>query len=35
MTFYPDSGYDRNRLPEADNYFGDKIILPTDNNIRD
>lgn len=35
MTFYPDSGYDRNRLPEADNYFGDKIILPTDKNLRD
>lgn len=27
MTFFPASGFDRNRLPEADYYFGDKIIL--------
>lgn len=27
-TFYPASGYDYNRLPEADLYFGRKIGLP-------
>lgn len=26
-TFFPASGYDQNRLPEADMYFGDKIKL--------
>ena len=28
ITLYPASGYDSNRLPEADLYFGKKIILP-------
>lgn len=28
MTFYPDSGFDKNRLPEADLYFGSLIKLP-------
>lgn len=28
ITFFPASGFDRNRLPEADLYFGEKIILP-------
>ena len=28
ITFYPASGYDRNRLPEADAYFGSKIQMP-------
>ena len=27
-TFFPASGYDRNRLPESDLYFGKKIKLP-------
>ena len=27
-TFFPASGYDRNRLPESDLYFGSKIHLP-------
>ncbi len=26
-TFYPDSGFDKNLLPETDLYFGDKINL--------
>lgn len=29
VTFFPASGYDRNRLPEADAYFGSKIHLPS------
>lgn len=29
ITFFPDSGFDKNRLPEADLYFGEKIVLPT------
>ena len=29
ITLYPDSGFDKNRLPEADVYFGDKIVLPS------
>lgn len=28
ITFFPSSGFDVNRLPEADLYFGEKIILP-------
>ena len=28
-TFFPASGYDYNRLPEADLYFGSKIKLPS------
>jgi hypothetical protein len=28
LTFFPASGFDANRLPEADLYFGDKIKLP-------
>jgi len=28
ITLYPASGYDSNRLPEADLYFGQKIKLP-------
>lgn len=28
-TFFPASGYDYNRLPESDLYFGDKIKLPS------
>lgn len=28
ITFFPDSGFDKNRLPEADLYFGKKIVLP-------
>lgn len=27
LTFYPDSGFDSNRLPEMDRYFGDLIKL--------
>lgn len=27
-TFFPASGYDYNRLPESDLYFGNKILLP-------
>ncbi len=27
ITFYPASGFDRNLLPEAEKYFGDKIKL--------
>lgn len=27
-TFYPDSGFDPNILPETEIYFGDKIKLP-------
>lgn len=27
-TFFPASGYDYNRLPESDLFFGNKIILP-------
>ncbi|MEE0907827.1 MAG: ATP-grasp fold amidoligase family protein [Muribaculaceae bacterium] len=27
-TFFPASGYDYNRLPESDIYFGNKIVLP-------
>lgn len=27
MTFYPDSGFDKNILPEYDNYYGDLIDL--------
>lgn len=27
-TFFPDSGFDPNILPETEEYFGDKIILP-------
>ena len=27
ITFFPDSGFDANILPEADNYFGEKIEL--------
>ena len=29
ITFFPDSGFDCNRLPEADLYFGEKIKLPS------
>lgn len=29
ITLFPYSGFDYNRLPEADLYFGEKIILPT------
>ena len=28
-TFFPASGYDYNRLPESDLYFGNKIVLPS------
>lgn len=28
ITFFPASGFDKNRLPEADLYFGEKIKLP-------
>lgn len=28
ITFFPASGFDKNRLPESDLYFGKKIILP-------
>lgn len=28
ITFFPDSGFDKNRLPESDLYFGEKIKLP-------
>lgn len=28
ITFFPDSGFDPNRLPESDLYFGEKIKLP-------
>ena len=28
ITFFPDSGFDHNRLPESDLYFGEKIKLP-------
>lgn len=28
MTFFPDSGFDPNILPETEKYFGNKIILP-------
>lgn len=28
-TFFPASGYDANRLPEADLFFGSKIVLPS------
>ena len=27
MTFYPDSGFDANLLPETDDYFGNLIDL--------
>ena len=27
ITFFPDSGFDPNRLPETDIYFGDKTII--------
>ena len=27
LTFFPDSGFDANRLPEIDRYFGDLIKL--------
>lgn len=27
ITFYPDSGFDPNRLPETDKYFGDLTVL--------
>lgn len=27
MTFFPDSGFDSNRLPETDQYFGDLINI--------
>ena len=27
MTFFPDSGFDPNRLPETDNYFGNLIKI--------
>ena len=33
ITFFPDSGFDVNRLPEADLYFGEKIVLPKDQNL--
>ena len=28
ITLFPASGFDPNRLPEADLYFGEKIVLP-------
>lgn len=28
ITLFPASGFDYNRLPEADLYFGEKIVLP-------
>lgn len=28
ITFFPASGFDKNRLPESDLYFGNKIVLP-------
>ena len=28
ITFYPDSGFDPNLLPETDSYFGSLIHLP-------
>ncbi len=28
LTFFPDSGFDRNLLPETDDYFGAALILP-------
>ena len=28
ITLYPDSGFDNNRLPESDLYFGNMIKLP-------
>ena len=27
MTFYPDSGFDKNLLPETDEYFGKKLLI--------
>ena len=30
LTFYPDSGFDANRLPETDLYFGSLVKLPID-----
>jgi hypothetical protein len=33
ITLFPDSGFDRNRLPEADLYFGEKIELPAKKTI--
>lgn len=29
MTFFPDSGFDKNILPETDRYFGDLLKIPT------
>ena len=29
ITLFPSSGFDTNRLPESDLYFGEKIILPS------
>ena len=31
ITLFPASGFDSNRLPEADLYFGEKIVLPNKN----
>lgn len=31
ITFYPDSGFDANLLPETDEYFGSLITLPDKN----
>lgn len=28
MTFYPDSGFDSNLLPESDAYWGEMLVLP-------
>ena len=32
LTFFPDSGWDPNRLPEIDLYFGDLVDLERVNN---
>ena len=32
LTFFPDSGFDKNLLKETEEYFGNKIILPAINN---
>ncbi len=35
FTFYPSSGMDKNRLPEADLMFGELIKLPQKNNTKE
>ena len=34
LTFYPASGFDSNRLPETDIYFGNKIVLSLAKNTK-